>query len=57
MDVYVSIDKNGVLSISVDGVEKSDLHDTIRELVYTALSTRKKLKGKEKDNIAFEGLI
>ena len=44
MEIYVSIERSGTLCMSVDGVDKEDFHDILRELVYTALSTRRREK-------------
>ena len=57
MKVDVSAESDGSISLSVDGVEKSDLHDVVRELLYTALSTRRKEKQEKKDDIVFERSI
>ena len=44
MDVSVSIDQNGTMTISADGVDKESLGDVVRELVFSALSTRRREK-------------
>ncbi len=50
MEIYVSIERSGTICMSVDGVEKEAFHDVLQELVYTALTTRRKEKKDNQDN-------